>query len=582
MGVRVHGIHFGSPPSAVLTNMPFATCLSGAISPNRSAIPLLSITLCALVSMMAVFTCFPSTAIAPAPTTLRDFSLLPFPLIALLGIMPLLPTNLTPSCIWTFSLPVPWLPTAITVFAVLAEVPHLPAPVTRAGVRSHLRSRVCPPPLRRYHGCRPGWPAAPLCRPRQNLAGTSTRGALAAPLRPSPHDSLAPLDRLLSAPLALALCMPSLASRAHSAPYTKLPPSCRLHSASRRLSLGPPHSFARAHCCVGGSCILRSFPLLVSRCRRLSGDGDEVPPLLLHCWQHSGECPSPSSFSPLWRRSSGERDPLRFPLSPCLGRSGARTTLPRSHCCRPPSLTPVRLGRAWLILPSAPVRLLPLWRTHAAAAPSSLLFSHVIRSEVPPVPISAILTPFWRARPLRLSFATMSLHPCIAPTLVLGHSLLPKRALGALLVPAAGVSPVGFLRLARANVLVRLSGFGQIDSRCLVLAAISLISALDLQPRVLLVRFRALLLVHFLCYTLLRALHAITAAHVSSSSPGNFLEALSTATVVTAPSSPLRRAEPSFIAAGFSFTADPARSFSQPRVSIDASNMARIACSLAR
>ncbi|CAI7879736.1 unnamed protein product [Closterium sp. NIES-54] len=167
--------------------------------------------------------------------------------------------------------------------------------------------------------------------PHTSLPSIAVPPSAYAPPRPSPHDSLAPPGRLLSAPLSLALCMPSLASRARSAPYTKLPPSCRLHSTSRRLSLSPPHSSARAT----GSCILRPFPLLVSRCRRLSGDGDQVPPLLLRCWRRSGEFPSPSSFSPLWRRSSSERDPLRFPLSPCLGRSGARTTLPRSHCCRP-------------------------------------------------------------------------------------------------------------------------------------------------------------------------------------------------------------------------------------------------------
>ncbi|CAI7866615.1 unnamed protein product [Closterium sp. NIES-53] len=223
-----------------------------------------------------------------------------------------------------------------------------------------------------------------------------------------------------------------------------------------------------------------------------------------------------------------------LPLSPPSG--GVRLASGTRHELRPvpPSLTPVRLGRAWLILPSAPARLLLLRRTHAAATPSSLLFSPVNRTEVPPTPISAILTPFWHARPLRLSCATLSLRPCIARTLVLGHSLLPKRALGALLVPAAGVSPMGFLRVARTSDLVRLS-------------------------------FRALLPVHFLCCALLRALHAITAAHVSSSSLGKFLEALPTAAVVTAPSSPLWRTDPSFVAAGFSFTADPARSFSQPR-----------------
>ncbi|CAI5500601.1 unnamed protein product [Closterium sp. Naga37s-1] len=129
--------------------------------------------------------------------------------------MSLLLAYLTRGGIRTLSLAMARLSTAITVLAISADVPWLAAPVAYPGVSSCLSSLLCLPPVLWYHRRRPSRPAASLYRPRQNLAGTSTLGAAAAPPRSSPHASLAPLDDLAYIPLAwlvpglLELLMPA-------------------------------------------------------------------------------------------------------------------------------------------------------------------------------------------------------------------------------------------------------------------------------------------------------------------------------------------------------------------------------------
>ncbi|CAI5957189.1 unnamed protein product [Closterium sp. NIES-64] len=84
------------------------------------------------------------------------------------------------------------------------------------------------------------------------------------------------------------------------------------------------------------------------------------------------------------------------------------------------------------------------------------------------------------------------------PALPIGHAPWNPlhRVLGALLFPTAGLAAVLSLRLARANVLVRLCVFGVfrviavlVEFRGPVFVVISLLGAFVLQPLALLVRF---------------------------------------------------------------------------------------------
>ncbi|CAI5497825.1 unnamed protein product [Closterium sp. Naga37s-1] len=77
-------------------------------------------------------------------------------------------------------------------------------------------------------------------------------------------------------------------------------------------------------------------------------------------------------------------------------------------------------------------------------------------------------------------------------------------------------------RLACASALVSLRGFSLTRSRCLVVAVISFIGLLDLQPQVVLIFFRTVPPCHFLCRILLQDPHSVIAAYVSSPSPGNW------------------------------------------------------------
>ncbi|CAI7794835.1 unnamed protein product [Closterium sp. NIES-54] len=201
MGVRVHSIHFGSPPSAVITSIPFATslrsgtpaflvdgvlvvapalarltsvpspvpsCPAPAYCPSLySSAPLQAIrahsTSCSTSSPSSSLAYIPASA-SPLGPDARSYAcnLLirgsPGPslsLIAVLCLMSSLLAYLAPGIIWAFLPPMPWLPAAITVLAVPVDVSQLPIPVTRPGVNSCLPSPIRPSSPFWYHCCRP-------------------------------------------------------------------------------------------------------------------------------------------------------------------------------------------------------------------------------------------------------------------------------------------------------------------------------------------------------------------------------------------------------------------------------------------
>ncbi|CAI6012538.1 unnamed protein product [Closterium sp. NIES-65] len=260
--------------------------------------------------------------------------------------------------------------------------------------------------------------------------------------------------------------MPTLASCARSTPYTRLPLSSRLHSAARRPSFGPPHSFARAHCCVG----IHPPPLSSTRLavptslwRRRPGLPTSTALLAVLRQVPVFFLLAPSLAAPLWRTRPAVVPPpsLPGPLLP-VRCAAALHWWPPALLLRPllrpvsPPWAPICLWSSRLILPPIPARLLPLQRLPAAATPISPLSPSVMRPGIPSTPVSALLLSFWRVDPLRPSRAPLPLSPRLALPLILGHPLLLKRVLGALLFPTAGLAAVRSLRLARASVLVRL------------------------------------------------------------------------------------------------------------------------------
>ncbi|CAI5975278.1 unnamed protein product [Closterium sp. NIES-65] len=176
-------------------------------------------------------------------------------------------------------------------------------------------------------------------------------------------------------------------------------------------------------------------------------------------------------------------------LPPCPFSGGA--PLANGTRCCPSSLpawsAPARAAR--LILPPIPACLLPLQRLPAVATPISPLSPSVMRPGIPSTSVSTLLLSFWRVDPLRPSRAPLPLSPRLALPLILGYPLLLKRVLGALLFPTAGLAAVLSLRLARANVLVRLCVFGVfrviavlVEFRGPVFVVISLLGASSCSP----------------------------------------------------------------------------------------------------
>ncbi|CAI5531308.1 unnamed protein product [Closterium sp. Naga37s-1] len=244
-------------------------------------------------------------------------------------------------------------------------------------------------------------------------------------------DSTPPHDAL-----PLALPTPPREPIAVSAGHTSSAPLlCSSHGAYVSLATvtRPPH----VHCAVGGA---QASASLLPPCPFSGG-----APLA------NGTRCCPSSL-PAWS-APARASRCRAPLA--ASRAAPAATAPPGLSSLPICLWSVRL-----ILPPIPARLLPLQRLPAAATPISPLSPSVMRPGIPSTPVSALLLSFWRVDPLRPSRTPLPLSPRLALPLILGHPLLLKRVLGALLFPTAGVAAVRSLRLARASVLVRLCVFG--------------------------------------------------------------------------------------------------------------------------